>query len=153
MSPHSTFTPEKAEDFCAVLSRGESPGAAADAIGVSRRTAYTWRKQNPEFKLAWDAAIERGTDELEDEAKRRAWAGVEKPVFYQGAVVGHVREYSDTLLIFLLKARREKFRETQIVFNVDYSQLNDEQLARLASGEHPRAVLASDSELASDAVQ
>jgi hypothetical protein len=40
---------------------------------------------------------------LEDEAKRRACNGVLKPVFQGGKKVGVVREYSDTLLIFLLK--------------------------------------------------
>ena len=49
---------------------------------------------------------------LEDEARRRALQGVEKPVFREGRQVGTVTEYSDTLLIFLLKARRpEKFRD------------------------------------------
>ena len=38
--------------------------------------------------------------------------GVDEPVFYQGAQCGAVRKYSDTLLIFMLKARRpEKYRE------------------------------------------
>jgi hypothetical protein len=33
-------------------------------------------------------------------------------VYYQGAQCGTIREYSDTLLIFLLKAKRpEEFRE------------------------------------------
>ena len=46
--------------------------------------------------------------------KRRGGAliGTEKPVFYQGEVCGTVREHHDTLLIFLLKAkRREVFGE------------------------------------------
>jgi hypothetical protein len=48
---------------------------------------------------------------LEDEAVRRAYEGVERPVFQGGKQVGVVREYSDTLLIFLLKALRpEKYR-------------------------------------------
>ena len=51
-------------------------------------------------------------DDLELEARRRAVEGTERPVFYQGGEVGYVREYSDTLLIFLLKAHRpNKFRE------------------------------------------
>ena len=43
---------------------------------------------------------------------RRASEGTLKPVFYQGKMCGEIREYSDTLLIFLLKARRpETYRE------------------------------------------
>ena len=53
-----------------------------------------------------------GTDALEDEALRRAFHGSERPVFQGKELVGYVRDYSDTLLIFMLKARRpEKYRE------------------------------------------
>ena len=43
---------------------------------------------------------------LEDEAIRRAREGVDEPVFYKGEHCGNVRRYSDTLLIFMLKARK-----------------------------------------------
>ena len=42
---------------------------------------------------------------MEDEAVRRAVEGVPRPVFYQGQIVGAVQEYSDELLIRMLKAR------------------------------------------------
>lgn len=49
---------------------------------------------------------------MEDEAFRRAVNGTEKPVYQGKELVGHVREYSDTLMIFMLKARRpEKFKD------------------------------------------
>ena len=49
---------------------------------------------------------------LEPEAIRRAVEGVEKPVYQGGELVGYVREYSDTLLIFLLKGGKpHKYRE------------------------------------------
>ena len=64
------------------------------------------------FAAAWDDAIEDGTDLLEDEVLRRAKDGVDEPRFYEGEVCGHVRKYSDTLAIFLLKARRpEKYSD------------------------------------------
>ncbi|MBX6773030.1 MAG: hypothetical protein IRY83_14975 [Chloroflexi bacterium] len=51
-------------------------------------------------------------DALEAEAWRRAVDGVERPVYQNGQRVGAVREYSDTLLIFLLKGGRpQKYRE------------------------------------------
>ena len=56
--------------------------------------------------------MEQAADVLEREAWRRASEGVKQPVFYQGEVCGHVRKYSDVLLIFLLKgARPDKYRE------------------------------------------
>jgi len=53
-------------------------------------------------------AIER----IEEEADRRAVEGTLEPVFYQGFECGQVRRYSDTLLIFRLKALNpQKYRE------------------------------------------
>lgn len=67
----------------------------------------------PEFAKAWDEAKILGLDKLEDELLRRAHDGVEKPVFYKGRKLKHtIREYSDTLGIFLLKGGKpEKYRE------------------------------------------
>ncbi len=105
-------TPEKGAAFLAALTEGLSITAACEAAGIARRTVYNWRDADPDFAAAWDEAIDAGTDRLEDEARRRALEGSDKPVFYKGGEVGAIREYSDTLMIFLLKARRpEKFRE------------------------------------------
>ena len=58
-----------------------------------------------DFLRRWEDAWERGADLLEEEMWRRAREGVEKPVFYQGKVVGHVREFSDVLVLELIRAR------------------------------------------------
>ena len=61
---------------------------------------------------AWDNAVEQGIDTLEFEARRRECEGVDEPVFHKGEECGHVRRYSDALLMFLLRSHRpEKFRE------------------------------------------
>ena len=67
---------------------------------------YAHRTTEAEFADAWDDAYDAGNDRLEDEAHRRAVDGVERPVTYRGEVVGSVREYSDVLLMFLLRGRR-----------------------------------------------
>jgi len=73
---------------------------------------YRWRAEDKTFAAAWDKAIEIGADLLEEEAMRRAVTGVQRPVFQGGRLVGHVRDYSDTLLIFLLKgAKPQKYAE------------------------------------------
>ena len=85
---------EKRAKFLASLAEGNSIARAAGDAGIGRTTAYEWREVDEAFAKAWDDAVETGTDSLEDEAVRRAKAG------------------SDTLLIFMLKARRpEKFKE------------------------------------------
>ena len=73
---------------------------------------YVWRKRDRAFAKDWAVAVERGTDALEDEAVRRALDGCLEPVFYKGVQCGTVRKFSDSLLMFLLRARRpERFRE------------------------------------------
>lgn len=79
---------------------------------VARNSVYDWRDHDPVFAAQWAEALDRGGEVLEDEAVRRAKDGLRKPVYQGGKLVGHVREYSDTLLIFLLKgAKPNKYGE------------------------------------------
>jgi len=106
-------TPEKKAKFLAALREtGGNVGRACVTAGLVRRSVYDWREADAAFAVEWDEAVEFGTEELEEEARRRAFAGVDEPVFYKGDECGYVRKYSDTLLIFLLKARKpDKYRE------------------------------------------
>jgi len=135
------LTPEKLTAFLAVLAETATVQAACDAIDVSRYTAYKWRKDAPGFAEDWDDALKAGMLRLEDEATRRATDGVDEPVFYQGSQCGSVRRYSDTLLIFLLKAHNpEKYRDNarvELAGHLSTSSLTDdeirEELAALAA--------------------
>lgn len=105
-------TPEKYTAFLAVLAETCNVGKACQGAGIVRTTAYEWRDTDPDFAAAWDKALKVGVSALEDEAHRRGFEGVDKPVFHQGTACGTIREYSDTLAIFLLKAHDpEKYRE------------------------------------------
>lgn len=74
---------------------------------IGRTTFYDALKTDPAFAEEFRFIEEEVTEQLEAEAFRRAHDGVTKPTKF-----GDVKEYSDTLLIFLLKARRpEKYRE------------------------------------------
>lgn len=48
---------------------------------------------------------------LEGEARRRAYEGTVKPVYYKGEQCGKIREYSDTLMMFILKAKKPEYRD------------------------------------------
>jgi hypothetical protein len=86
--------------------------ASARAVGIARTTPYKWRKHDAAFDEAFRDAEEEVSDALEGEAFRRAMGQVEVPVYHHGEVVGHIRRYSDGLLMFLLRARRpERYRE------------------------------------------
>lgn len=98
--------------FLAGLADGLSVTGAAALAVVNRKTVYDWRHADPEFAAAWEDAVEAGTDKLEDEAWRRAYAGYDKPLVSQGKVVGTYLEYSDTLMVKLLQGRRpQKFKD------------------------------------------
>lgn len=101
----NTKTPARTAVFLDALAEGLSVSSAAKAAGVPLRTIYGWREADPAFAAEWTAAYTIGADNLEAEAQRRAVKGIEEPVFHGGKVVGSVRRYSDTLLIYMLKAR------------------------------------------------
>jgi hypothetical protein len=80
--------------------------ASCRHAGASARTIYRHRAKDGKFAAAWERALEDAADVLELEARRRAVRGTERPVYQGGKLVGHVTEYSDTLLMFLLRAAR-----------------------------------------------
>lgn len=92
--------------FLDALTKSFNVTRAAKAAGVSRKTAYQHKDQDEEFAAAWNDALGQGIDSAEAELYRRAVKGVVKPVYQGGEEVGKVREYSDTLLIFLLKSHK-----------------------------------------------
>jgi hypothetical protein len=99
-------TEENKEIVLAMLANGATHATAAAAVGAHRRTIMKWADADEEFAERWRDAVEEGIDRLEQEAIRRARDGVKRPVFYMGQVVGYVQEYSDSLLKFLLEAKR-----------------------------------------------
>lgn len=92
--------------FLAALEETANVTSAAEAAGITRQNAYAYRRDSAEFAAAWDAALDMGVGTLEDEAIRRARDGVEEPIYQRGEYMGTIRRYSDTLLIFLLKAHK-----------------------------------------------
>lgn len=90
---------------------------AAQHVGISRTVIYVWQEHDEAFAAAFREAEIQATETLEAEARRRAVEGVvtETPVFSRTGELLYTQtetKYSDTLLIFLLKARApEKYRE------------------------------------------
>jgi len=97
---------ETRQVFLAAIASGDTVAGAAKKAKAGLRTVYNWRESNKVFREAWEDANEMGIATLEQEAIRRARDGVLKPVYQGGKKVGTVREHSDTLLIFMLKAKR-----------------------------------------------
>ena len=102
--PHQL--PAWTSKFLDMLRRVPNVAAACRAAKVVVQTAYERRESDPGFARAWDEAIQCAVDDLVGEAWRRASFGTERPVFYMGEQCGEVQEYSDGLLMFLLRAHR-----------------------------------------------
>ncbi len=127
----SQFHPRVLAFLRAYVETGGRIAKAAQAAGVSRFTHYRKLESSAEYRKAFEIAQQQAVDLLEEEAVRRAHEGVAKPVVYQGAftypmlrdkVTGQyterseeplaIREYSDSLLMFLLRgAKPQKYRE------------------------------------------
>lgn len=104
----------KQADFLAHFSSYASVSKASTKAKVHRANIYYWLNHPEEktFQELYEMACKEALGALEDEAVRRAYEGTLKPVYQGGKKVGSIREYSDTLLIVLLKARApEKYRE------------------------------------------
>lgn len=114
------------QKFLLALSDTGNVKLSAQASGLCRSGWYVLRRDDPEFAKLWDEAMELGVEGLEDEAIRRAHDGVEKPIFHNGKQCGSVREYSDVLLMFLLKGRKpEKYRDNKRVEHTMSDSLAD----------------------------
>lgn len=112
MANRTKLTAKKRALFLERLEHAPHITDACKAIGISRTRMYELKDQDAEFKVQWDQAVEQGLDALEKEAWRRAVEGTNKPVIYKGVVTDTFKEYSDTLLIFLMKNyKREQFGE------------------------------------------
>lgn len=138
MANRPKFTSKKREQFLEAIAAGMTITAASASVGVSRRTVHDHRADDPEFAAAFEDAWVQGGEVMEDEAFRRAVKGTDKPVYQQGREVGRVREYSDTLMIFLLKGRfPDKYKErvanehggeVRMRHAVDLTKLSDDEL-------------------------
>lgn len=104
---------QKKKVFLRVLAQTCCVVKAATAAGYSNSVPmYRMRKEDPEFAKAWDEAAQSGADILEKEAVRRAVEGTMEEIYWKGEVVGEKINYSDALLIRLLKAHKpDKFAD------------------------------------------
>lgn len=103
--------PAWTQTFLAALSAGSNVKAAAEAAKIARRTAYDRKEIDAEFAREWDRAIREGidhvTDMIEAEAIRRAM------------------EYSDHLLLAILRARKPEYRQHAIIETAAPLNLDD----------------------------
>ena len=98
--------------FEAIVIFGGNVSRASESLNLARTTVYTWCQTHDGFRERMADAIDKGVDVLEDEARRRAFDGVDEPVFYQGDECGVIRRYSDMLMGLLLRGHRSRYRQS-----------------------------------------
>jgi hypothetical protein len=108
-------TAENRANFLEAVRSSGNVTQACDAVGLARTAVYAWRDEDPSFADDWEAALTLGIEAMEDEARRRAFAG------------------SDLLMIFMLKgAKPEKYRDRS---TVDVNQTVTHDLRRVPMDE------------------
>lgn len=130
--------------FLAMLVVEGTMTEAAKAAGVNYRTVTRTKEKDDEFSRQIAAAQEMYTQRLERELYRRAMEGNEEPVHFRGQRVDTIRRFSDTLLIFALKARRpEVYRDAnQIVGNLNVDNRSYSQAIYVTPDEDRRREVA-----------
>lgn len=102
----------KRDAFLAAFAELGTVTHAAQSVGIDRKRHYEWMDTDPEYPHLFSEAGVKAKEAMVREARRRAIEGTEKPIYQGGKLVGTIREYSDTLLIFLMKgAMPETYRE------------------------------------------
>ena len=103
---HDGWTPERQRGFIQALARIGIVAWAAEAVGMSRKSAYELLKRagpDSQFARAWREAQAMGRTRTRFTAIDRALNGVEIPYFYGGLQRGTRRVYDDRLLAAALR--------------------------------------------------
>ena len=98
---HDGWTPERQRIFIEALRLIGVVSFAAEAAGMSRKSAYALLKRagpGSSFARAWDEALAAGETNVLFATIRRAVEGVEEPYFYGGLQRGTRRVYDNRLL-------------------------------------------------------
>jgi hypothetical protein len=125
--------------------------AAAAHVRLSQEQIDLTCRNKPWFQAEVEAAKAQHQALIERTIHQRAIDGWDEPKFNQTGIVGHVRRYSDTLLIAYARRHIPEYREGDTTLSkvegevvhkhkVDVGQLTDEQrnALRLLLGEQPQ---------------
>lgn len=77
-------TPARRAAFLDALAATKNVRLAAAVADASVRSFYAWRRDDPDFGAAWEAALETAGDILEEEAVRRAMEALGRRVLLRG---------------------------------------------------------------------
>lgn len=105
------WTPERQRIFIAAMRMIGVVSYAAEAAGMSRKSAYKLlERAGPDsgFARAWEEAEAEGETNVMFEGIRRAVEGVEEPYFYGGRQRGTRRVYDSRLFLAAYRAHQRR---------------------------------------------
>jgi hypothetical protein len=118
------LNPKRKHRFLIELAKTGNATVAAERVKVARYLVYKARDEDSDFAQAWEDAMQCYVDGCEYKVHVRAFDGIDKPLVYKGEIqyetdpkTGErvpvtIKEYSDTLAVFLLKGHRpDKYRD------------------------------------------
>lgn len=131
------MTAKRRETFLKCLNEGWTVSHAAQMAGMPRDRFYELRKADEGFAGEWTAALERGSEAIEDEITRRAKDGWwEEELDGEGNVKRRIQRYSPALLIALAKRRIPEYRDNpriEATLNVEVKHRDGLTLADVAA--------------------
>lgn len=115
---------------------------ACEAVGIARSVHYTWLAEDPLYRDDFFASKPQVAERLEDEAVRRGFEGIPKPITVAGEREV-IMEYDSSLLRDLLRAHApNRFRDRQSVEinwgTFDATKLTEAQLMSLLAAAEER---------------
>jgi hypothetical protein len=90
--------------FLGAYAVGGSQVYACRKAKVSERTINRHLRQDPDFRVQYDAAKAYAIEMLQAKVYQRCLEGDVEPVYWQGEIVGHIRKYPERLVIEMLRA-------------------------------------------------
>lgn len=103
-----TQLPSWVEPFLTELAAHGMEHTAAAAAKTTVRAVRALAERDAEFAHAVEDALERSADVVEAEVRRRAIDGIDKGIYFQGELCATEKQYSDSLLQTLIKAKRRR---------------------------------------------
>ena len=119
-----------------IVEGGMVPYRAARMCGIPTSTFFDWMRYGDERKTGLHRKLRNDIKEAEARAEEKMLS----------RITVAADEGTWTAAAWVLERRWKETWGRHIKFEIDYARMSDEQLERLASGEHPGTVLGGPSE-------
>lgn len=111
----SLIAPNWQENYIAALRNGDLPASAAAMVGTTQKQVDFWRTQCADFDDTIAQILEERIDALESKAYNLALNGTTEKIYDKlGTPIGEKTVEHKDILMFMLKASRDKFNDKLI---------------------------------------